>query len=455
MVPSRSYIILVCTSLLLSVFGAGDLEYCPIWETVPRPEGTNDSYCNMNMSKVFSRDDAYTTVTLHQTEEVWQLDSRRDQVISEIEEAIDKGLDLFAAHAGTPAAPLEIHATISAVDIGSFGQLSSEPFRDTLYDVLIYEVFPKASPCYLIIAFPIENSTFPLTRPKKEIVKNMYRCVEQYYHPDIYTFQRIELTWWRESIARFFDGLAWPTAPGMLHKKHEYIGYPEQYSGRMKLTWNGEEAALFWHHAHNIGWSLQRISEWMMAHPIPKNSTDLPGSEDERKQLAADAEFCALFRSFSRALVAGNISYPSAPVDLTATKWRKMIVPYPIVLTLSEQVTIDSAYNEIEQLVPLELGDWEIMGFEALFGPGQYLYFTIAFQDFWVVANIEWSYRRAGTVEWTSAKGGEALRMFVPGKFGDDLVKYEILVTITESYNDPLGALGSLLLKVRRGFPDV
>ncbi|KAK5659533.1 hypothetical protein OQA88_735 [Cercophora sp. LCS_1] len=176
---------------------------CPLWRNDALPSyGVDDftfdegdsrwplppSTCLAANTRTFRRDNM--AFTLHQPEDQHHAnDSRRGEVLYEIDAAVGAGLDLFGDHAGTPSRPLEIHATLFDAEltdqwvIDHIAKTDRSPGQAT-------------SPCSLIIRFPhispdswhtnqSESNWTWLTRMdntfKKEVVDRMYRCVIQYH----------------------------------------------------------------------------------------------------------------------------------------------------------------------------------------------------------------------------------------------------------------------------------
>ena len=236
-----------------------------------------ESSCLLVKSAEFQR--GYTHVTLHQTEEPWQQDPRRAQVLSGVTEAIQAGLDLFGSHAGSPSDPLTIIATLSQGYDWDLVKARDKVQIDT------YAAFDRNSPvtephppCHILIRFPSTppSTAYPLTGLQKEVIRRMYQCVIKYHHPT-QGLEDYSTPWWSPGIARFFDGLAWPTTPDILsHNDAEPWGletdlgfrdYPEEYRPPARIYQKLASTALFWHSVHNAGWSPERVTEWMKRHP--------------------------------------------------------------------------------------------------------------------------------------------------------------------------------------------
>jgi hypothetical protein len=345
---------------------------CPIWKG-PLPSGTQESKCTPINSKTFTRTNTYMKVNFHLSNEIWQEDPRRAQVLAEIESGINKGLDLFATHAGTQQKPLLIHITMV---LNLF-------HHDVLVDS---DNGQQVSPCYIVTNFPTENSPPPLLKIKKDIVKNMYSCVQQYHHPGLAPSQGTD--WWRLGLARFFDGVAWPATAAMMR----FDSYPEEYIGAVPLYQHDEEGALFWHSVHNSGWSLQRITNWMKGHAV-KTTT-----EAERANMAGDSELTGVFHNFGKAAVDKSIRYPGGSLNMAA-------VSYPDRVYDTVALDVGRVYTK-----SFAQDSWKFNRLEFPFGAGQTL-------DIWmdeVPAGFEWSYRKKGTQTWTRGVNGQAFRLVTP-----------------------------------------
>ena len=111
-------------------------------------------------------------MTLHRTEEAWQEDRRRDQVLSGVAEAIQTGLDLLGRHAGSPSNPLTIIATLSQgydwagdrardrVQIDTYAAFETKtPFDSNP------PVTKPHPPCHILIRFPFSppSTAYPVT----------------------------------------------------------------------------------------------------------------------------------------------------------------------------------------------------------------------------------------------------------------------------------------------------
>jgi hypothetical protein len=462
--------ILLLSSLILPSLSAEVntvWEPCPYWrglhetfEQLPDwfvstewPKNDSRTVCNTTLNKNFARIDAHTTVTLHQTNNSWQEDPRKHIVLSEIEDAINAGLSLFATHAGTAQSPLNIHITIDNVTKPA-EDFDSRGFSSVVLD----DEFASykdgiASPCNIIIIFPLQNNTEPLIKLKKDIVKNLYHCVQRYHHPKM----NVE-PWWYRGIARFFDGMIWPTPPELIPEKHAALlapyrpmEFPELYLGYLPLVdSNPEASALLWHWAYNTGWTLADITEWMKRAPLR-----FPG-RDEQIAVSADDKITALFHNFARAAVAGNITYPGgSSIKNVPTAWgddtwdktslgRQLIPP-----------------GEEQDLAKGWMRPWRVGLYQVPLAAGQVIDATLRHKDFivrdeffpreditrwWqerraniteannatVFRDLEWSYRKKGETRLVAVPYNETLRIEVPSEPKETV--YEFVVTCTGGY---------------------
>ncbi|KAK5657407.1 hypothetical protein OQA88_2977 [Cercophora sp. LCS_1] len=463
--------ILLLSSLIIPVLSTQantTWEPCPQWrglhetfEKLPDwfvstewPKNDSRTVCNTTLNREFGRIGAHTTVTLHQSNNSWQQDHRKDLILSEIHDAINAGLDLFGMHAGTAQTALNIHITIDNV---------TKPPED--YDsrgfssVVLDDEFAGykdgiASPCNMIIIFPLHNSTEPIIKLKKDIVKNMYHCVQRYHHPKMNLEQ-----WWYRGIARFFDGMIWPTPAELIPERHASAiapyrpkEFPELYIGYLPLFGSNDEAnSLLWHWAYNTGWSLHDITEWMKQAP----SRLFPG-RDEQIAVSADNKIAALFHSFARAAVAGEITYAdgsrikNVPTDWGAPTWDKTTIDRQLIPP-----------GEERDLVKGWMEPWRIGIYRIPLAAGQVIDATLRHKDFivrdeffphgdittwWqerraniteannatVFRDLEWSYRREGESKVNVVPYNETLRIEVPSEPAETV--YEFVVTCAGGY---------------------
>ncbi|KAK4442490.1 hypothetical protein QBC34DRAFT_24369 [Podospora aff. communis PSN243] len=409
---------------------------CPVWNSrlsfashmEPHlPFHMRRSECLVSKSKEFSRDGAHTFVTLHQTEEAWQHDARRDSVLAEVEEAINVGLDLFGDHAGSLSRPLHIHATLALVQTDWWKiDLDVLAQTDTKTDNITISANP--STCYLAIGFHQPAFNFSLTSYKKEIVNQMYHCVVRYHHPALdFGWQ-----WWITSIARFFDGLAWPATPDMWTQpfRNIYRGYPEDYNAWEKLMENDQSSALFWHAVHNAGWTTREISHWMAnrTHPL----SHLPFTS-EHQILARDPRFCDWFHEFGRKLGDGRIFYPSTgeKMDLSRVYEEKLWMLWGFPIGSEESPVTAPA----DWLLPMNVGHvdpWVVVHSPVAFRGGQEVNATLGYRN-WKERNgrLRWSYKRADEEESLEmGKGGDWKLITVPGT-SETVAWYNFTVTTT------------------------
>ena len=105
----------------------------------------------------------------------------------------------------------------------------------------------------MLISYPPSTNNVPLLAIQKDVIRNMYYCVEQFYHPQMTTIRNGDGSeWWRKGVARYFDGLAFPFTAAIAPNGY----YPEEYSYGIALYQNNEAAGLFFHYADSLGgWS--------------------------------------------------------------------------------------------------------------------------------------------------------------------------------------------------------
>ncbi|KAK5655261.1 hypothetical protein OQA88_5828 [Cercophora sp. LCS_1] len=460
----------------------GELGYEPLkWVTI------NPSLCFENRTKTFSR--AFTNVFLHQTNEGWNKDphARKQFVLSEIEDAINAGLGLFGDHAGNETNPLKIDITIAdAITAGPISQYPGEENivhnRDVTFNTWGYLETPGiATSCELLVGWPYNRSE-PLTRLKKNIVKNMFHCVQQYHHPRV-PWNSGARPWWHQSIARFFDGLLWPSPQGWSGEIADgkgfwdTDGYPEQYSGFHSLAASRETGALFWHWAYNSGWSPERITEWMKARfsDYRGDSVSYYGAFDfDAADMSRDPDICALFHSFGRAVGIDNVTYPvsgtkiSGRTGWTPTPWKREVLYTPKSLERGEERDISGImihWPANKDIGAVYLVPWEITVLEVEFEKGQVLDVSIGHRDYVqrvikgretnftidrvnnasIYDDVRFSYRADGEVNLELMEGGEA-RIAVPE--GQPLTRYQFFSTCTGATYD----YAPLEVKVRRVF---
>lgn len=311
----------------------------------------------------------------------------------------------------------------------------------------------------------------------------MYHCVQQYHHPRV-PWNSGGRPWWQQRIARFFDGLLWPSPPGWGAKDSEghfwhSDGYPEQFDGSSGFTWSGERGALFWHWSYNSGWSPSRITEWMKS-----RWADYPGDtvhywdafDVDALDMSRDADFCALFHSFGRAVAIDNVTYSTTGVPISnraywgPTPWERKYLSTPKDLKRGEErdISVDLRWlpnpNELNKEAVL-VKPWVINAIEAEFEKGQVSDVSIGHRDYIqryisghvtnftidrasngsIYQDVQFAYRLAGEVNLEMLEGGEA-RTAVPE--GQLLTKYEIFATCTGGTYDN----APLEVKVKRIF---
>jgi hypothetical protein len=408
---------------------------CPAWNTrltfAPHlehlPNHMQRSQCLVSKSKEFNREGAHAFVTLHQTEETWQNDTRRDLVLAEVEEAINVGLGFFGDHAGTSSRPLHIHATLALVQTGWWKiDLDVLAQTDTKTDSMT--VSANVSTCYLAIGFHQTAFNFSLASYKKEIVNQMYHCVVRYHHPTL----SFGWQWWMASIARFFDGLAWPATADMWTQpfRNTYRGYPEDYNAWETLMANRETSALFWHAVHNAGWTTRDISNWMAQRLLPISH---PPFTSEHQILAQDPLFCEWFHEFGRRAGDGRIVYPSTGerMDLSRVYEEKLWMLWGFPIGSEENPLTAPA----DWVLPKNVGHvdpWVVVHFPVAFRGGQQMNATLGYRNLKERnERLRWSYKRIDEEESLAAgRGGDWRIITVPGT-NETVTWFNFTVTTT------------------------
>jgi hypothetical protein len=437
----RQLALFFCLGLIALVFSNdAPKELCPYFRGVNTPfEGEYRSWdlearCLTNATKHYSRPGIFTNVTFHQTDEAKNAEAHQNGIVSTIEEAINRSLDLFASHAGSADRPLEIHVSLfdiigpdwtnedgPLVWFDEYGLESKKPTAEA------------ASPCYLAVFHPFPSRHQPLFVIKNGLVAQMYRCVQQYHHHTM--LAQDSENWWAWSMASFYASLAW-RLPVQQHTGYIGSGIPH-----------------FWHWANSNGWSLANITEWMKAAKVAGD----PGMPDrmlwegEYKLLAADAEIRSLYRSFAPALVLGNITFPDgAPVPTVPPEEGdlkiKVVRPWgndesPLRLSAGEERTPEGLTE------PLAVQSWTMLVYNVALAGGQVLDVSIrpvaVHLGYWEEAKAEvgfdyskdvhWSFRGVGELKFKPlAEGDTTARIEVPADAAS--AEYEFVVTCTGRY---------------------
>lgn len=258
----------------------------------------------------------------------------------------------------------------------------------------------------------------------------MYQCVIKYHH-STQGLEDYSTPGWSPSIARFFDGLAWPTTPEILwHNDAEawslatdvgFRDYPEEYRPPARIYRERASTALFWHSAHNAGWSPERVTEWMKRHPDGKNW------HRETEHLARDPEMGPLFHDFPRKLVDGQICYPGGErinvttqlradglgKRITEAEWGGPDSPLPL-------VGVPGVVQKKWPVRSVGISGWELQRVNATFVGGQRVTVSVSHQ----VASdyddrLRWSVKLAGEQGGReTGMGGEWKELAVPGGNG-------------------------------------
>ena len=495
-IPFVSRLSLLCFLAFVSLGSAGDTNFtCPVWRSAdsmpyyPRALDADPNswpgfkeipmkprVCLGSKSRSLQRDGVFTAVLLHQTEQEWQQHENRSFVLSEVNEAIYAGLDGFGRFGGTPSSPLQIHATI----VGGGGDESGSPRLDAQVDLTHADEIPGGigSTCYLSIRYPYptyryekdHNPGGPLVKFKKEIVNRMFRCVLQYHRPQMDG----KPGWWKWSAGRFFDDLVWP-APEDTYVRgwddssysggpwYRPRGYSEEYNAGDALweSWNYETSALFWHAAHDAGWDLETIMNWVKSFPKEAENDD----RVMLKAMSQDDGLCRLFHDFGLRLAEGNISYSSGGKKISAVRgfkwdWRSLgaraiaVAPGQFYHWPNfTEILSDGAATGSLLYGELYAQPWHVARHELYFAGAQRLSIALLnstnalYRDVPLPAerDLQWSLRPAanGVDEptggaWMSARGpGSSIQVNVTGSAGVPQL-YELVITNTEWTRRPI-----------------
>ncbi|KAH6709147.1 hypothetical protein BKA61DRAFT_450573, partial [Leptodontidium sp. MPI-SDFR-AT-0119] len=355
---------------------------CPLWRGT-LPIGAHESTCSNIWTRTHTK--ASMTARLYQVPGSWQTAPRYSEIVNGVDDAIEKGLNIFGSFAG----PLTINIGILSGLLGSRVQVD--------YDNNI------KNPCYILIGFPAEWNNIPLLAIQKDVIQGMYQCVEQFHHPAVGTWTDGN-TWWRKGVARYFDGLAYPATSAIMNNGL----YPEEYQKSLALFKNDDAAALFFHFADGAGWSPADVSNWVKTH-ANKNSYD-----EERQALSGDAKIVPLWHKFNLAFVDNTIKYPGGQQILNRLGGLPGTVYSAVDLapggSYSKTFGVDS-FRAQRLVFPIRAG--------------QSMRVSTELED-----GIEWSIRKAGTTTWNSGNRGRSVN--IAAAAGSN-TNYEIVVSSTSN----------------------
>ncbi|RSM06152.1 hypothetical protein CDV31_009249 [Fusarium ambrosium] len=358
---------------------------CPVWKG-PLPQSAQDlagSTCNNAWTRTITG--GSITARLYQVPGQWQKEPRYSEIVNGVADAIKKGVGIFGSMAG----PLKIHIGFVSGVLGDIVQVDDNNSG-------------TKDPCYMIIDFPPGTSKYPLLAIQKDVIKGMYQCVEQFHRPTVTTWTKGN-EWWRQGIARYFDGLAYPTTNAIMNRGL----YPEEYQFGIPLYQNDEAAALFFHFMDGLGgWSPTDVNNWMKAHPN-KATYEL-----ERKSLWMDIKITSTaWHRFVLACRDQTIRYPNGQ-KIPLKFGGPPVTTHPLVNvakvggTYSKSVT-GKAWKGAINIFSIKAGQKMRVTFEA--DPG-----------------IEWSIRKVGTNTWnTGARTRTVNIAAAPGA----ITKFELAVS--------------------------
>ncbi|KAM7183196.1 hypothetical protein V8F20_012710 [Naviculisporaceae sp. PSN 640] len=372
---------------------------CPLWKG-PLPNGFQDlagSICYNSETKTYTR--GTVTARLYQVPGAWQEDKRYTEITNGVGAAIQKGLVSISPLIPTTST-LTINIGFLWGGLGERVQIDSDNSGQT-------------SPCFIIINYPPEWVDIPLRAIQKDVIQRMYQCVEQFYRPSVTTFTEAN-EWWRRGIARYFDGLSYPTASGQAAADFLTRGlYPEEYSWGITLYQNDDAAALFFHWADQLGgWSPADVNNWMRGH------ANKALYDEERTSLAADTKITSMvWHKFVLANIDQTIKYPTNGQKIGNTNGG---VPKR---THNGVISIASVGGKTSHTVSVDSfkGNIQVFTFKA----GQSFSLSVEKID-----GVEWSIRKVGSgvYGWNSGDRGRSVSVVVPA--GAD-VKWEIALSST------------------------
>jgi len=421
--------------------------------------------CRSNLTRSYQRESTFTRVLFRQDDSL----PPNPAAAGAIDEAVGAALDLFGSHAGNASLPLVIHLTLTDTSALPPAAFKTTPSIAAGRPLVLFDSFGApgphtASPCFLLAGSPrAGDERAPLLRLKKDVVRAMYHCVQQFLHDEVVAPARAA-PWWRLSLARFLDGIAFSATaelvakPTLLWANHN-TAFPEHFSPLQWAVKTGDGAAfsLFWHWlylSHKEEWTLARIADWLRRYPR------VIDYQLHMTHLALDPDMPALFRAFGRAYLLGelyNLTYPDGkPIRLfrpeMSASQLEMARPFlddsggGVRLAPGEERLADRPRRP--ETAKLRARNWAMDLWNVTLAGGQTVDVTIrptAVVDWWGISwlerhvwsdfskDVHWSYRRAGEATLTSVAPGETARIVVPADVSGGAV-YEFVATCTGYY---------------------
>jgi len=367
---------------------------CPLWKGT-LPVGAHSATCNNVFTRTYSQ--GTTTARFYQVPGTWTSDARYSEIVNGIDAAIKKGMNLFGSFAG----PLTINVGLLSGLLGDRVQTDIDNNVKT--------------PCHILVGYPPSYNHVPLLAIQKDVIRNMYYCVEQFYHPAM-SAPTDGNRWWRRGLARYFDGVAYPFAAAIA----DYGLYPEEYAYGIPLYQNDEAAAAFFHYADaQGGWSPATANNWVKSH------ASTASYDAERAALAADSTLTPLWHGFVLAFVDGTLTYPGGQKIANRAgalpKTTYDLVNLASGASSSQTFGVDS-WKGKRMIFPLKAGQKMRVSME-------------------LDAGLEWSIRKEGATAWNSGARG---RKFDAAAAAGANTNYEIVVSSTR--NDAGGFYGKVLM---------
>jgi len=367
---------------------------CPLWRG-ELPNGAETGTCNNAWTRSYVK--GSTTARYYQKPGTWQSDARYSEISNGVAAAIEKGVNLFGAFAD---GPLTINVGLHSGHLGDRVQTDLDN--------------GIKNPCYVLVSYPPSWRPVPLVAIQKDVIRNMYYCLEQFYHPTLTTMRNGDGSeWWRRGVARYFDGLAYPFTEAIATDGL----YPEEYSYGRNLYQNDEASAIFFHFADSLGgWSPADVHNWMRNHAVTATY------ETERAALSADAALVAIFHKFELAFVDEATKYPGGQKIVnrlgTLPPREFDVVDLAPGASYSKRFSVDS-WKGTRMSFPIRAG--QTMRVSATLADG-----------------VEWSIRKQGTTAWNSGARDRTFNAVA----GASNTKYEVVVSSTR--NAAGGFLGDI-----------